>query len=66
MWIKGSYELVTFLDVSVDQFFFPNNETDKFTQRRQLDSLLEDISDIGLRIVSATAKEVKEVETGDE
>ncbi|WP_019879978.1 helix-turn-helix transcriptional regulator [Succinispira mobilis] len=60
------YELVTLLDVSVDQFFFPNNETDKSTQRRQLESLLDDISDNGLRIVTATAKEVKEVETEDE
>lgn len=60
------YELVTLLDVSVDQFFFPNNETDKSTQRRQLESLLDDISDNGLRIVTATAKEVKKVETEDE
>ncbi len=56
------YELVTLLDVSVDQFFFPNQEIDKSTQRRQLDSLLDDISDKGLRI----AKEIREVETGDE
>lgn len=60
------YELVTLLDVSVDQFFFPNKETDKSTQRRQLESLLDDISDKGLRIVTATAKEVKEVEIKDE
>lgn len=60
------YELVTLLHVSVDQFFFPNKETDKSTQRRQLESLLDDISDKGLRIVTATAKEVKEVETEDE
>ncbi|WP_312072166.1 helix-turn-helix transcriptional regulator [Anaerotignum propionicum] len=60
------YELVTLLDVSVDQFFFSNKETDKSTQRRQLESLLDDISDKGLRIVTATAKEVKEVETEDE
>ncbi|BCJ94122.1 transcriptional regulator [Anaerocolumna cellulosilytica] len=60
------YELVTLLDVSVDQFFFPNKETDKSTQRRQLESLLDDISDKGLRIVTATAKEIKEVETEDE
>lgn len=60
------YELVTLLDVSVDQFFFPDKETDKSTQRRQLESLLDDMSDKGLRIVTATAKEVKEVETGDE
>lgn len=60
------YELVTLLDVSVDQFFFPNKKTDKSTQRRQLESLLDDMSDKGLRIVTATAKEVKEVETEDE
>lgn len=36
------YELVTFLDVSVDQFFFPNEETEKSTGRRQVDSLLAD------------------------
>ena len=32
------YELVTLLDVSVDQFFFSNKETGKSTQRRQLES----------------------------
>ena len=58
-----SYELVTHLDVSVDTFFFSNKETDKSTQRRQLDSLLDEVSDQGLRIVTATAKEIKEVET---
>ncbi|WP_312635145.1 helix-turn-helix transcriptional regulator [Oscillibacter sp.] len=60
------YELVTLLDVSVDQFFFPNKEMDKSTQRRQLESLLDDMSDKGLRIVTATAKEIKEVEIEDE
>ena len=59
------YELVTILDVSVDQFFFQNKETDKSTQRRQLDSLLDDLSDKGLQIVTATAREIKEVETKD-
>ena len=59
------YELVTLLDVSVDQFFFPNKIADKSTQRRQLDSLLDDISDKGLQIVTATAREVQEVETED-
>ena len=60
------YELVTLLDVSVDQFFFPNKKTEKSTQRRRLDSLLDDISYKGLQIVTATAKEIKEVETEDE
>lgn len=35
------YELVTLLDVSVDQFFFPDKTVEKTTQRRQLDSLLD-------------------------
>ena len=60
------YELVTLLDVSVDQFFFPDKETDKSTQRRQLESLLDDMSDKGLRIVTSTAKEIQKVETEDE
>ena len=60
------YELVTLLDVSVDQFFFPKNEIEKSTKLRQLDRLLDDMSDKGLRIVTATAREIKEAETEDE
>lgn len=56
------YELVTLLDVSVDQFFFPEKTAEKTTQRRQLDSLLDSMSDKGMRIVTATAKEIAEVE----
>lgn len=59
------YELVTRYNISVDQFFFPGNSVDKSTQRRQLDTLLDGISDKGLRIVTATAKEVAEVEHED-
>ena len=59
------YELVTLLDISVDAFFFTDKETGKSTQRRQLDSLLDEVSDKGLQIVTATAKEIKEVETED-
>ncbi|HBL50762.1 MAG TPA: transcriptional regulator, partial [Firmicutes bacterium] len=43
------YELVTLFHISVDQFFFPDKEMDKSTQRRQLESLLDDMSDKGLR-----------------
>ena len=59
------YELVTRYNISVDQCFFPGKSVDKSTQRRQLDTLREDISDKGLRIVTATAKEVAEVEHED-
>lgn len=55
------YDLVTRYHISVDQFFFPSN-TEKSTQRLQLDKMLDDMSDNGLRIVTATAKEITEVE----
>ena len=35
---------------------------EKSTQRRQLDTLLDSMSDKGIRIVTATAKEIAEVE----
>ena len=56
------YELVARYNISVDQFF-PDNEAEKSTQRRQLDTLLDNMSDAGLRIVAATAKEVVEIES---
>ena len=59
------YELVTRYNISVDQFFFPDKSAEKSTQRRQLDTLLDGMSDKGLRIVTATAKEVAEVEHED-
>ena len=48
--------------ISVDQFFFPNSNAEKSTGRRQLDALLDGMSDKGIRIVTATAKEISEVE----
>ncbi|MPM38431.1 hypothetical protein SDC9_85060 [bioreactor metagenome] len=56
------YELVTLFDISVDQFFFPNNEAEKDTQRRQLDSLLDTMDSKGLRIMTATAKGIREAD----
>jgi transcriptional regulator with XRE-family HTH domain len=54
------YELVTILDVSVDEFFFPNKEIEKSTQRRQLDTLLDEMDDKDLIIMTATANGIKE------
>ncbi len=56
------YELVTRYHISVDQFFFPNDKADKTTQRRQLDTLLDDMSEDGLHIVTETAKAVIDTE----
>lgn len=47
------YELVTPLDVSVDQFFFPEREQEKFTRRRQLDTMLDSMSEKDLKNVTS-------------
>ena len=56
------YDLVTRYHVSVVQFFFPNSNSEKSTQIRQLDTLLDSMSDKGIRVVTATAKEIAEIE----
>jgi len=49
------------LQIPLDQFLL-EQPTGKNTQRRQLDALLDDMSDTGIRIVTATAREIAEVE----
>ena len=64
------YDLVTRYHISVDQFFFPNSNAEKSTGRRQLDALLDGMSDKGIRIVTATAREIdvykRQVQSGAE
>ena len=56
------YELVTRYEISVDQFFCPDKSAGKNTQRRLLDALLDNMSDTGIRIVTATAQGIAQVE----
>ena len=58
------FELMLRYDISLDQFLLEKQVT-KNTQRLQLDTLLDTMSDMGIRIVTATAKEIKEVEKED-
>ena len=55
------FELMLRYNISVDQFLM-EQPAGKNTQRRQLDALLDDMSDTGIRIVTATAREIAEVE----
>ena len=55
------FELIQRYHISVDQFLL-ETPPEKNTQRRQLDALLDGMSDTGIRIVTATAKEISEVE----
>ena len=56
------FELMLRYNISVDQFLL-EKPAGKNTQRRQLDALLDGMSDTGIRIVTATAREIAEVET---
>ena len=58
------FELMLRYNISVDQFLL-DRPAEKDTKRRQLDALLDDMSDNGIRIVTATAKEISEVEKED-
>lgn len=55
------FELMLRYNISVDQFLL-ERPTGKNTQRRQLDVLLDGMGDNGLRIVTATAKEIVRIE----
>ena len=55
------FELMLRYNISVDQFLL-ERPIGKNTQRRQLDALLDSMSEKGLQIVAATAKEIAEIE----
>ena len=55
------FELMLRYNISVDQFLL-ERPTGKNTQRRQLDALLDGMSNRGIQIVAATAKEIAEIE----
>ncbi len=55
------FELMLRYNISVDQFLL-EQPTGENTQRRQLDALLDGMSEKGLQIVAATAKEIAEIE----
>ena len=59
------FELMLRYNISVAQFLM-EQPAGKNTKRRQLDALLDDMSDTGIRIVTATAREIAEVESEGE
>ena len=55
------FELMLRYNISVDQLLF-EAPTGRGTQRRQLDAMLDGMSDEGIRIIIATAREIMEIE----
>jgi transcriptional regulator with XRE-family HTH domain len=60
------YKLVTYFNLSVDQFFYPGTEPDKSTRRRQLESMLDALDDNDLIIMEATAKGITQAKEAGE
>ncbi len=55
------FELMLRYDISVDRFLFGASEK-RSTQRRQLDAMLDRMSDEGIQIITATASEIIKIE----
>lgn len=55
------FELMQRYNISVDQFLL-ERPTGKNTQRRQLDALLDGMGDDGIRVITAAAKEIVQIE----
>ena len=55
------FELMLRYNISVDQFLL-ERPAGKNTQRRQLDVLLDDMGDDGIRVITAAAKEIVQIE----
>ena len=58
-------ELIRRYHISVDQFLL-DTPPEKNTQRQQLDALLDEVSGKGIRILTAAAKKIAEVEKQSE
>ena len=59
------YDLISLLNISVDEFFLPASDLDKSTRRRQLERQLDNLSDKDLVIMESVADGIiksKEVE----
>ena len=59
--IQVLYDLVSLLDVSVDEFFLPRNDLVKSTRRLQVEKLLDNFTDKELSMIEALDNGIKEV-----
>lgn len=53
------YQIVTLLQISVDQFFFPDNLNGESTCRKQIDVLLNSMDEKELTIIKYAAEGIK-------
>lgn len=58
--IQVLYDLVSLLDVSVDEFFLPRNDLAKSTRRLQVEKLLDSFTDKELSLIEVLANGISE------
>lgn len=58
--IQVLYDLVSLLDVSVDEFFLPRNDLVKSTRRLQIEKLLDNFIDKELSLIETLASGINE------
>ena len=54
------YKLVTLLEISVDQFFFPDELKGESNCRKQIDVMLNSMDEKELTVIKATAEVLKQ------
>lgn len=57
--INVFFQLVTLLEISVDQFFFPNRQTGESERRQRVNLLLDTLDEKELAVIEATAEGLK-------
>ena len=60
------YQLVTLLDISVDQFFFPEKAEQTSDSRRRINILLNSLDEKQLKIVEATIQAMKDAKEAED
>lgn len=58
--------LITMFDISADQYIFADRRAEKTTLRRQVDSILDTLSDKELTIIAETAKAICKIREPEE
>ena len=60
------YQIVTLLDISVDQFFYPTKQGGESDCRKHIDHLLNDMDEKELNIIEATAEGLQKARKTEE
>ena len=64
--LQKFYDIVRLFDISVDGFFFPDTTESRTTQRRQLDAMLDGMSEKELTVITATVKAMQKAKEAGE